>query len=229
LYMLTQLGIPAFPLAEKACENLLRDGRLRDGRFAPERGGPMTWLCYTGMALQILWHFGFGEEPRTQTAGQLLVEAINHRPEISDTKSVGSATPAELVKILHGLLSIPLSRRTPEDKAAVEVLTQRLLTHGFNFAGRDAGWLQLHFPRYYETDLLETCHALVHSAQHQHPRFREFLRRVVQMQTDEGRWRKIRAAPGTFQVERMGRPSRWLTFEAVHILIMVYGGNVYAP
>ncbi|MFP4345764.1 MAG: hypothetical protein ACLFU8_13805 [Anaerolineales bacterium] len=228
LYILTQLGVPAFRLATLACENLLQRGRLEDGRFAPPDGGPVSWICYTGMALRVLWHFGLGDDPRTDGGKRALVHTVLHHPEYLDHNQPGSASVADLIKALHGLLSIPREERTEEDESAIALLTRNVLNYDFDFGGREADWLQLRYPRYHDSDLLELCHLLASTTGSIHPRFQDLLRRMREMQTEEGRWLKIQAAPGTFQFERVGQPSRWLTFEAVHSLMLVYGGNTYA-
>jgi hypothetical protein len=228
LYILTQLGVPTFRLATLACENLLQRGRLQDGRFAPVDGGPVSWICYTGMALRILWHFEVGDDPRTDGGKRALVHTVLHHPAFLDHTQPGSASVADLVKALHGLLSIPAEARTEEDESAITILTDNVLNYEFDFEGRQADWLRMRYPRYHDSDLLELCHMLASTTGSIHPRFQDLLQRMTQLQTEEGRWRKIQAAPGTFQVERVSQPSRWLTFEAVHSLMLIYRGNTYA-
>ena len=59
-------------------------------------------------------------------------------------------------------------------------------------------------------------------------RLREFAARLETLQDEEGRWHKTRLAANDMQIERIFQPSRWLTFEAVHTLMLIYGGNTYA-
>ncbi len=229
LYTLTQLSAPPFRLATMACENLMREGRLEDGRFAPPEGGPVSWLCYTALVLQILHHFGFDDDPRTEGARLALVHGVLHEPQLLEVDKPGAASVADQVKALAALLALSPASHGEEHAQAIQLLTKRILGYEFAFEGRERSWLQLHYPRYHESDLAELCHVLAHAGRLTHPHFQRLLRSLVKMQTPEGRWIKKQAAPGTFQVERIGHPSRWLTFEAVHTLILVYGGNVYAP
>ena len=228
LYSLAQAGAPGFPLAEKVCEHLLQRGRRADGRFAPPGFGPITWLCYTGMALQILWHFGFGEDPRTESSKNALVEAVLLNPAALVCALSGNVCAWGLVKALSGLLSIPPAHRTADDQTAIQQVTQRLLDHPFNFDGRNADWLSLRFPRYYESDIVELSHILAYSADLQHPRFLAYVRRMETLQTPQGRWPTSYATGGRLDVETLHQPSRWLTWEAVHTLMLVHGGNAYA-
>ncbi|MGC9399035.1 MAG: hypothetical protein ACP5HM_07855 [Anaerolineae bacterium] len=226
--MLAQTGVPPFPLALKVGEHLLDKGRRPAGQFAPPGLGPVTWLCYTGMALQALWHFGLGEDPRAQSAKAYLVEAVLQDAPTLVCGLSGNVCAWGLVKALGGLLGIPPAQRTADDQAAIEQLARRLLEHPFDFQGRNADWLQLRFPRYYEADILELCHVLSHSIAPQHPGFRSYLHRAIALQNPAGRWVKRHSVSGYAEdIEALHRPSRWLTWEAVHTLMLVYGGNTY--
>ncbi len=228
LSTLAQLGVPRFPLAEAACENLLGQGRLDDGRFAPREEGPLTWLCYTGMTLQALCHFGFGEDLRTRSSSQALAHIVLHEPQLLTCKIAGGMCMSGTLKALIGLLSTPIEQRTTEETAAIGTLTEQILAYPFDFTARERGWLQLHFPRYYESDLVELCRVLVCTASLDLPQASSLLQHLIALQTEEGRWIKSGNAPGNIQVEGKGKPSRWLTFEAIHTLMQVYGGNAYA-
>ncbi|MDX9955676.1 MAG: hypothetical protein RBT75_16365 [Anaerolineae bacterium] len=228
LYTLAQLNVPRYDIILDACEHLLNRGRLADGRFAPDAVQPEIWLCYTGMALQLLNHFGFGDDPRVQSACFTLTQAILQQPQQLFCPIAGSECAAGFVKALAGLESLPAAARTPENTQAMQQLADRLLRWPFDWERRHADWLRLRFIRYYETDLLELAHVLAHSGNTEHPRLREFTLRLATQQDDEGRWHKTRAAALEMQIERIFQPSRWLTFEAVHTMMLVYGGNAYA-
>lgn len=227
LYTLAQLGVPPFPLLPAACENLLTQGRQPDGRFAPPAMTTAPWLCYTGMALTTLWHFGYGDDPRTRSAQAALSMAIQGDEPLRCPLANGPCTWG-LTKALSGLLSIPSDQRLPAEEAAIARLTEMLVLHPHDFAGRDAAWLQLGYPRYYESDVVELAFLLAQTDWRTHPRFRELLQRVAALQNEEGRWCKGRVAPG-FQVERPPHPSRWLTLQAIQAFMLTYGGNTYAP
>lgn len=228
LYTLAQLNLPRYDIILDACEHLLNRGRLADGRFAPDAVQPEIWLCYTGMALQLLNHFGFGDDPRVQSACFTLTQAVLQQPQQLFCPIAGSECAAGFVKALAGLESLPAAARTPDNTKAMQQLADRLLRWPFDWERRHADWLRLRFIRYYETDLLELAHVLAHSGNAEHPRLREFTLRLAAQQDDEGRWHKTRAAALEMQIERIFQPSRWLTFEAVHTMMLVYGGNAYA-
>ncbi len=227
LYLLAQMAVPRFEEVEPVCENLLNYGRRLDGSFSPEESLEAPWLCYTGMAMQTLWHFGYGDDLRAQSAQTAIVEAVRRAPRRLLCPVANGECNAGLVKALAGLLCVPSPLRDSETEEAILLLAGRLLDFPYDFQGRDAVWLKPVFPRYYNTDLVEACRTLAQTALRDHPRFRELVRRLVALQNEEGRWVKARTTP-ILPVERVLRPSRWLTFEAVHALASTYGGNPYA-
>jgi len=227
LHLLGQMAVPRFPELEPVCENLLDIGRHGDGRFSPEDARAAPWLCYTGMALKALHHFGYDEDLRVQSARAALIQSIVLQPELLDCPMVGGSCRSGLVKALDALLSIPADRRTAEDEDAVGILAEQLLNDAYDWEGRDADWLLPTFPRYYDSDVVELCHVLSQTPSRTHHRFEELVQHMVSLQTNQGRWRKMRATPA-LSVERIYHPSRWLTYEAVHTLMSVYGDSVYA-
>ena len=133
LYLLSQLGVPLFPEIGPACENLLNKGRRSGERFSPEKAIATPWLCYTGMALQIMWHFGYGNDLRTRSTWTALVQTILLRPELLECPIAGGQCYHGVVKALLGLLSAPPHRRTDDDEAASRLRDIR------QFGGRE-GW-----------------------------------------------------------------------------------------
>ncbi len=233
LYALAQAEVPAFPIAKRASESLFSAGQIADGRFALSTRGPRIWLCYTGMALQILWHFGWGEDPRTDIARAILVQIITQQPErLTCPLAGGRCVPGE-TKALAGLLSIPAERRGNADQEAIAKLAERLLTRPAEFPkrpGQGTPRQQRNFPRYYDSDLSELVYLLARAGWHTHPRFQERLQKLLTLQTTEGRWRKEHGIGGYLDVEPDYQPSRWLTWQAVAALVLVSGQeeNPYA-
>ncbi len=228
LYMLAQLGVPNAPEIELACTNLLNQGRLADGRFSPGGAAAVPWMCHTGIVLQTLRYFGYGEMLLARSSWDTLVTAINTQPDLLDCSPLGhKGCWWGMVKALGALLSLPQPRRTEEDNQAIARLAESLVNQPYDFDGNDADWLRFSFPRYYASDLLELCHLLAQTSYRKHHRYQEFLQRVLALQTEKGTWIKHTPHP-VFTEERINQPSRWLTFEATHTLILTYGGNTYA-
>lgn len=227
LYLLAQLQVPLLPELEPVCENLLDVGRSDDGRFASEKTRAAPWLCYTGMALKTLWHFGYGDDLRTQSALAALIQAILYRPELLNCPMVGGPCRAGALKALEALLCIPPETRDADVDQAIGILCEQLIAHPYDWSGRDADWLIPTFPRYDDADIVELCHVLVQTPFRFHQRVEDLVQRLLTLQTEQGRWRKMRPTPALAK-ERIYQPSRWLTFEAIHTLMLVYGDTIYA-
>ncbi len=226
LVLLAQLGVPRNPQIEQACENLLAYGRTVDGRFKPPDLHNSMWVCYTGMALQVLCHFGYREDERTALALSSLVQAIVQGSAYLTCSAAGGLCQWGLTKALGALLCVSAAQRTPQHEAAISWLVETLITHPYDFARRDAVWLQPTFPRYYDSDLIELVMLVSQTAYRIHPAYLKLLNQVSGLQNELGQWVKARKTPA-FTVEKVNEPSRWLTLQAIRALIQTYGGNEY--
>ncbi|MCU0520127.1 MAG: hypothetical protein MUF84_05485 [Anaerolineae bacterium] len=228
LYLLTQMGVARFPEVEPVCENLLANGRREDGHYAPQGGGAAPWHCYAGMALHILTHFGYGDDPRVVSAWQALAATMREDPDHLGCVMADRACRAGAVKALAALIHCNTESPGGVDTATMGLLCEYLLAHAYDIAGEDADWAKPRFPRFYDTDLIELCHVLAHTAYRTHPTSQRLLRHMLDLQDADGRWHKEKVTPALAE-ERIFQPSRWLTFEAVHALVLTYGDALYAP
>lgn len=226
LALLAQLGAPLCPEIQQGCENVLLYGHTVDGRFKPPDVHDSMWVCYTGMALQMLYHFGYGEDARTDSALKALVQAIQQGEAYLRCAGTGGICQWGLTKALGALLAVPPAQRTAQHDAALRWLIETLITYPYDFERRDAPWVQPTFPRYYDADLIELAMLVSQTEYRVHPAFLRLLKRMTEWQTAQGQWLKLRKTP-TFTVEKVNEPSRWLTLQAVRALIQTYGGNTY--
>ena len=226
LHMLQQIGAPSFPEAQATCEALMTAGMAEEGIFAPERNAAAPWLCYTGIALNILTHFGYGDDPRALAARKTIVHTVLYKPENLICVMVGGECRDGLVKALNALLHLPDNERSQDEETAIDTICTKLISFDYDFAGDDAEWAQPRYPRYYESDILELCHVLAHTNYRHDARLVRLLQPLLSLQNAEGKWCKARATP-SLSIERMQQPSRWLTYEAIHILTSVYGDDIY--
>ena len=228
LFLLAQLGAPRFDELEVVCESLLDRGRLPNGAFAPGGQTSAPWLAYTGMALATLTHFGYEADPRTQRAWQALVEAVHEHPDTLNIPPAERGGIAAGTKALSALLHRGGDQPLESDAETIDIICRYLLAHEYDFDGRDDDWMGPRFPRTYETDVVELTHLLAHTRHRNHRVCRELNQRLLMLKDDSGRWIKTRTTPALFH-ERINQPSRWLTFEAVHALMLVHGDEIYAP
>jgi hypothetical protein len=226
LHMLQQIGASRFPEVQIACESLLSAGMIEEGIFSPEKNAAAPWLCYTGIALSIMYQFGFGEDSRTLGARDTMVDTILRKPEKLSCAMVRGECRDGLVKALNALLHLPDSQRNHTEELAIDTLCDKLISYKYDFSGEDAEWILPRFPRYYESDIVELCHVLAHTIYRYDPRLLALLQPLLALQNTDGKWSKARSTP-SLSVERIQQPSRWLTYEAIHTLTLVYGDDIY--
>ncbi len=228
LYLLAQLGAPRFEEIEPTCENLLSRGIRQDHLFVPEGVGAAPWHSYAGMALHILTHFGYGDDPRVVAGWAALAEGVASDPERLGCILQDRSCRAGAVKALAALIHCNTATTSAPDMSTIDLLCRYLLAHTYDWDREDAEWARPRFPRFYDTDLVELCHVLAHTEYRTHPKTQHMVERLIGLQDQEGRWLKLKATP-TLPEERIFHQSRWLTFEAVHALMLVYGDEMYAP
>lgn len=129
---------------------------------------------------------------------------------------------------MAGLESRPEAMPPADETLAIQRLAEKLRAGlSIGSAGR-ADWLRLRANRYYETDLLELTHVLALAVAGNTCAFANSRRDWKRCRMRKGAGTRRASRPTTCRLERIFQPSRWLTFEAVHTLMLIYGGNTYA-
>lgn len=217
LKLLADLGAACTPQIQSACENLLEYGQHDCGGFTYDGTLGRTLLCYTGIAVRTLLHFGFDGDPRVSRAFDYLVKRSDEPDGAKCPYADGPGCQWGTVKALTAFAEVPLTDRPPAHQCAVNRLTESLLEHDFDWDGRDARWLQFGFPLDYQSDLVELCDVLARLGFGVDPRMRQLLRIVTARQNGDGRWEK---GYGTraLRLESRGQPSKWITISALRAL-----------
>jgi hypothetical protein len=214
LHLLAELGLPRLPQLEATCENLFAHGQHERGGFTYDGTPGRILLCATGNAIRTLLHFGYRGDPRLECAFEYLVTQSTAPGGLTCPYADGEECQWGIAKALAAFAALPAADRTPERMRAVETLADAVLDHAFDFAGRDARWLNFGSPLDYQSDLVELCDALARLHYGLDPRLRRLLDVVLAAQTDDGRWIK-QYGTRALQVEKQGRPSRWITIRAL--------------
>lgn len=243
LYLAAQLGAARTPAVHKAVEFLFRHSQSKDGGgFSHEgtgaRGGSLVgqWPCLTGAMVEMLCHFGYSSDPRTQRALGFLVSrqqrdglypCENFKPNESTLPFncyMGSVKP------LQAALSLPRRLQTPP----VRILTERTVATLLNYGivrykraptGEPAAkkeWLKLGFPRFWNTDILEVAWILSRLGHGTHPALEPVLKLILQKQLKNGKW-KLEFDYNDRMPIRLGeinRSSPWITLRAYHTLLL---------
>lgn len=241
LCLAAQLGAERNETVERGIEFLFSVSQSPDGGgFSHQgngrRGGSLggQWACLTGAIVEMLVHFGYGGDARTQRALGFLASrqqadglypCENFQPN-SSTLPFNCYVGA--VKPLLAVLALTPARRTPELRLLAERTARTLLTyHLYGYkripGGRPAGkaeWLEFGFPRFWNTDLLEVTWILGRLGYGSHPELEPALRLILERQLKNGRWRLEFDYNDRLPI-RVGKRNvtdPWITLRAVHAL-----------
>ena len=232
----------------RACEYVLSHSQTEDGGFGASGvvgAGPpppsRVIHCLTGTLLRALVGFGWLDDPRVNRALQWEARAITGegvaRWFASATCGPGFACAANdqlpcawgAVKALGGLARVPVERRSPEVSRAIQTGAAFLLRRDPAIADYPAGWgntrpngswFKLGFPSGYVADVLQNLEVLGELGHARDPRLANAIEWLLAKQDSGGRWRNEYAYTGKtwVDIERQGRPSKWVTLRACRFL-----------
>lgn len=235
------------PRVRCAAEFMLNRSQARgDGAFAyrgTARGGgdrECVIPCLTGNMVYALLHLGLGDDRRVQDG----VNWITKYLRVDDGESRASpgwpyryekcwgqhTCMMAVVKGLKGLAEVPGRERTPETRGAITRGAEFMLRHRLVYRSHDPTvladpeWLKLGFPRMWNTDILEML-ALLLRLGYRDARMEPAIALLLSKQDETGRWTLEQTFNGRVQVniERGGRPSKWLTLEALRVIKEWFG------
>lgn len=135
-----------------------------------------------------------------------------------------------VVKMLKALAEIPTDVRSGDVKKAIAAGAEYMLIHHVykrsHNLGRMSkpGWQKFGFPLMYQTDVLEILGILT-SLGYRDERMQEAVELLVSKQDKQGRWKLENTYNGRFivDIEEMGKPSKWITLNALMVLKHYYG------
>jgi len=190
--------------------------------------------CLTGNVALALMRLGYASDERVMRALNWLVEVQNAdggwlcpywKAHIRDKHGCFMGTIAPL----DAFSELPAEHRTPEMEAAVErgvefLLMHRLFKadhHGFKVIKES--WLNFGFPQFFY-DILRGLSVVTKLGYAGDERIDDALEILLQKQNDEGRWILESTPSGRMQtnLEQKGKPSKWVTLNALRVLKRVY-------
>jgi len=214
LHLLAELGMPRTAQIEHACENLIEHGQHESGGFTYNGTPGRRLLCYTGNAIRTLIHFGYRGDERLELAVEYLAARSMTQNGLACPYAEGTACQWGITKALGAFAALPSEDRTPGRLVAVQRLADAVLNYEFDYAGRDARWLDFGFPLDYQSDLVELCDVLARLGYGTDARLTRLMDIVLAARSPDGRWIK-RYGTRALQIERRGEPSKWLTIRAL--------------
>jgi hypothetical protein len=237
----------------RACEYVLSHSQAENGGFGASgvagAGPPPSSSvihCLNGNLLRAVLGFGWIDDPRVARAVEWEARAITgegvDRWYASGLCGPGFACAANeklpcawgAVKALAGLARVPAERRSPEVARAIETGVNFLLSHDPAKADYPAGWgntlpsrswFKLGFPSGYVTDVLQNLEVLAELGHARDARLANAVTWLLGKQDARGRWTNEYAYNGKtwVDIERQGRPSKWVTLRACRFLRSALG------
>jgi len=227
MLLLRDLGLRPDRRTSKACARLLDCGFQPDGGVIYDWKGPSE-TCVTGMVLSILASFEHDDERIHALAAHLLERQMPdggwncQRPRGATHSSVHTT-----ISVLEGLRGYELHR--PRKVRPVRAAQQRgrefLLAHRL-FRSHRTGevikpvFLRFAFPPRWHYDVLRALDHFQAVGAPRDDRLADAIDVLRRARQPDGRFRLDHAFPGKvyFQMERVGRPSRWNTLRALRVL-----------
>lgn len=203
--------------------------------------------CLTGNMVWSLIRLGYLSDPRVQRGIDWITRYQRFDDGVDAADATDAAANANLpqgwpydnyeicwgrhtchmgvVKALKALSEIPLSKRSSEVQHTINQGTEYLLKHHIHKRSHNLsktskpGWLRFGFPLMYGTDILEILGILTKLGCRDE-RMQEAVDVVVSKQDSSGIWKLANTFNGRFQVdvEEKGRPSKWITLNALRVL-----------
>jgi len=221
----------------------LESGGFSTNRSAKAGGGLHSYVipCLTGNLVYSLIRLGYIDDPYVKKGIEYIVKYQRFDDGID---GVPKGWPYDrfvmcfgkhschmgVVKSLKALAEIPSDMRTGEIKTVIKNGVEYLLAHRIFKKSHDLkkvskpGWLKLGFPLMYQDDILEILGILT-KLDYKDVRMNEALEILASKQDDSGKWKLESTFNGKFQVdiEQKGKPSKWITLNALKVLRRFYG------
>ena len=249
LMFLGQMGADgADARVARACEYVLSHAQTAVGGFGASsvrtsaQPPPSVAIhCLNGNLLRALIGFGWLDDPRVGRSIDWQAAVIAGEGSValhrSATSGPGFRCSANdhlpcawgATKVVLGLAAIPVERRAPHVRRALDAGVEFLLscdpsTAAYPMPSRatrpNGSWFRLGFPSGYVADVLQVIEAVCDAGAAGDPRLEPAVEWLLGLQDDRGRWANRYAYQGKLahDIDAPGAPSRWVTLRACTVL-----------
>ncbi|MFN2183882.1 MAG: nitrogen fixation protein NifH [Anaerolineae bacterium] len=235
--ILAALGTPLIPAMERACDRVLSDSRLPDGRFSAKVTEQGAIACLGGNLLRALMQLGC-QDPRLAESIEAHARMVlrdgfccrynalqDENGEWPRRMRDGLPCAWGAIKTLGALAEVPEEKRSPAVREAIDAGTALLLEG--NLAAGDYAtvtepsplWQQFGFPLGYTSDLLEALEVLGKLGADLGPQLAPVLEVVRSKREASGRWALEHTLDNSWATfGELGRPNKWVTLRALRAL-----------
>jgi len=235
--ILAALGTPRTAAVKRACDRVLSDSRLPDGRFSAKVTEQGAIVCLGGNLLRALMQLGF-EDPRIADSVEALAKSAlcdGYRCRYNALQDESGAWPWHMrdglscawgaIKALGPFAEVAQAQRSSAIRDAIEAGVELLL--GGNLAGgvyptateSSPLWQKFGFPLAYTSDLLEALEVLGKLGVDLGAQLAPALDIVKSKRDASGRWALEHALDNTWaKFGEIGQPNKWVTLRALRVL-----------
>lgn len=226
LYILKELGILQNEQTQKGCEQLFENGIFNNEEIRLSRNRLLRDNAITGLVLGILSYFNYKDE-RLHSIAQFLSKNQNGNGTwLYDNKEGADKYAFETtLLILKGLFDyqkyIPNSLNLNQsiEKAQNFLLSYNLFLDKSSKKPIKKDWLLFSYPNYWHYDIL-TALDYFREIDFKSESLFDAIEFIQKKQNKDGTWNLQNKHKGLtyFEMEEVGKPSRWNTLRALRIL-----------
>ena len=187
-------------------------------------------VCVVGNTARMLTRFGYGDEPRVRRLFDRLVE---------DQKEDGGWHCFESFRgtldcweALAAFAALPKSKQTRKIKNSIERGAEFYLERKLFGDKKYLPWFRFHYPNHYYYDVLVGLDVITRLGYGDDKRLRPALKILNKKRREDGTWildkvhpdlgigaqYNLRKKVSPFALEEAGKPSKWITLTALHVL-----------
>ncbi len=227
MLLLRQFGLsPDHPQALKACKLLLDEGFYRDGGINFFASMQHSETCVTGMVLSILAYFFFDDERLEKLMQHLCAQQM---PDGGwNCRSYDGATHGSFhttISVLEALHEYEKRRPShiiaeSQERGVEFLLVHKLFRSHRTGAVVDPKMTRFSFPPQWRYDIMRALDYFQACKLPRDPRMDEAIALIKKKRGADGAWVLQSKHPGRtfFEMEKVGKPSRWNTLRALRIL-----------
>jgi hypothetical protein len=239
LLFLAQLGCDGRDeRARRAVEYVFEHAQTKAGAFSCNGTPSAAIHCLWGNVVRAMLDLGVWGDERLERAIDWLARSVTgdgygpylksalQAPGFVCAANYGLPCGWGAVRVLWALNAVPSEGRTPVVEAAIQSCIDFLLKYDvaradYPYQERiSSSWFKFGYPLGYVTDVLLNLEALTEAGVVNDPRLNDAVALVLSRQDAQGQWKLEYSYHGKMwiDVEKKGKPSKWVTLRAMRVL-----------